>query len=77
MSYQDSNAIESVSADRPADSRALNPSNIVHLESADTSPNEAKQYVVDDFLCHGYLPDDVTNNERPNMQGLYGKGRGV
>lgn len=76
MSYQDNNAVESVSAEKGADSRALNPANIVHLDSADAVP-EVKSFVVDDFLCHGYLPDGVTNNERPNMQGLYGKGRGV
>ena len=76
MSYQDNNAIESVSAGKPTDSQALNPANIVNLDSADTSPNEPKQFVVDDFLCTMYSPG-TNSPERPNMQGLYGKGRGV
>ena len=76
MSYQDNNAVESVSAEKPADSRALNPANIVNLESADTSPNEPKNFVVDDFLCTMYSPGTNTT-ERPNPYGLYGKGRGV
>jgi hypothetical protein len=76
MSYQDNNAIESVSPEKGSDSRALNPANIVHLESADTSPNEPKQFVVDDFLCTMYSPG-TNSPERPNMSGLYGKQRGV
>jgi len=59
-----------------ADSRAKNPSNIVSLDSADTSPNDAKQFVVDDFLCTMYSPGTNTD-ERPNMSGLYGKQKGV
>lgn len=77
MTYMDDNSTESVSAEMPADSNAKNPANIVELQSADALPYEVKQFVVDDFLCHGYLPDWVTSNERPNQQGLYGKGRGV
>ncbi len=76
MTYMDDNSVESVSDAKPADSRAKNPANIVNLESADTSPNDAKQFVVDDFLTTMYSPGTNTS-ERPNMQGLYGKGRGV
>lgn len=72
----DDNSNESVSAEKPADSRAKNPANIVNLNSADTSPNDAKQFVVDDFLCTQYSPGTNTD-ERPNMSGLYGKQRGV
>lgn len=76
MLRYDDNAVKSVSADMPADSNAMNPNNIVNVDSADTSPNDAKNYTFDDFLCCMYSPG-TASQERPNMQGLYGKGRGV
>jgi hypothetical protein len=76
MSYFQDNSTESVSPAMPADSNAKNPANIVELVSADAVPNDPKNFTVDDFLCVGYAPG-VASPERPNMQGLYGKGRGV
>lgn len=76
MSYFRDNSTESVSPANPTDSNAKNPANIVELQSADTSPNDPKNFTFDDFLCVGYAPG-VASPERPNMQGLYGKGRGV
>jgi len=72
LSYMDDNAVPATSNGNQADSRAKNTNTFIELTPADASPNEVKNFSVDDFLTHQYIPADVTNNIKPNMSGLYG-----